>query len=100
MSLFATALLSLSLATASPATPDAPAPVMRVAYSDLDLATPEGRNRFRARLDQSSHSFCQAHRAVVTPQHVRSSNQCERAMRAAALRELPMSLRRQLRTAE
>lgn len=101
MSVIVAAMLGLGLA--SPALPEpreAPPPVMRIAYSHAELATPQGRDRVRNRLDAAARDFCAAHRTVVTPQHVRSGNYCEQTMRAAALRELPLSVRRQLRAAD
>lgn len=99
MSVIVAALLSLALTDPLP-TGDAPPPVMRVAYAEADLATPGGRTRFHNRLDQTTRDFCAAYRTTVTPQHVRASNYCERSMRAAALRELPLNVRRQLRAAD
>ena len=100
MSVIVAALMSLGLS--SPAVPpeEAPPPVMRVSYAEAELATPAGRALFRNRLDQTTSDFCAAHRATVTPQHVRASNYCERSMRAAAVRELPLNVRRQLRAAD
>ncbi len=97
MSVIVAALLSLAL-TDPLSTEEAP--VMRVAWAEADLATPAGRTRFHNTLDQTTRDFCAAHRATVTPQHVRASNYCERSMRAAAMRELPLNVRRQLRAAD
>ena len=101
MSVIVAALLSLGLASPALTEPgDAPPPVMRIAYSHAELATPQGRERVRNRLDAAARDFCSTHRTLITPQHVRSGNYCERTMRAAALRELPLSVRRQLRAAD
>lgn len=97
MSIVLAAVLSLGIAPIpSQETP----PMMRVVYAEADLATVEGRALFRNQLDRTTRDFCAAHRATVTPQHVRASNYCERSMRAAAMRELPLNVRRQLRTAD
>lgn len=98
MSVIVAALFSLGLS--APLPPEEPLPEMRVAYAEADLATVRGRALLRNRLDQTARDFCAAHRATVTPQHVRASNYCERSMRAAALRELPLNVRRQLRAAD
>lgn len=94
MSVIVAALLSLGLS--APLPPEEPLPEMRVAWTEADLATVRGRALFRNRLDQAARDFCAVHRAVVTPQHVRASNYCERSMRAAAMRELPLNARRLL----
>ena len=99
MSVIVAALLSLGLATPDPVQ-QTPAPVMRVTYAEAELATASGRALFRNRLDETTRDFCAAHRATVTPQHVRASNYCERSMRSAAVRELPLNVRRQLRAAD
>lgn len=89
------------LTTAGPADPSPHAPpVMRVVWGDLDLETASGRDALRNRLDYASRRFCDSHRAEVTPHHVRSADFCERGMRAAAVRELPLEARRRLRTAD
>lgn len=99
MSIVLAAVLSLSGA-AVPPPEDPTAPVMRVRYAEADLATAQGRALFHNQLDRTTRDFCAAHRATVTPQHVRASNYCERSMRAAAMRELPLNVRRQLRAAD
>lgn len=96
MSVIVAALLSLGLSAPAVPPQEAPPPVMRVSYAEADLATPAGRALFRNRLDQTTRAFCAVHRSTVTPQHVRASNYCERSMRAAAMRELPMNVRRRL----
>lgn len=101
MSVIVAAMLSLGLASPVLIEPEgAPPPTMRIAYSHGELATPEGREQVRNRLDAAASDFCAAHRTLVTPQHVHVANYCERTMRAAALRELPLSVRRQLRAAD
>ena len=99
MSVIVAALLSLGFAAPDPVE-YTPVPVMRVTYAEAELATASGRTIFRNRLDETTRDFCSAHRATVTPQHVRASNHCERSMRAAAVQELPLNVRRQLRTAD
>lgn len=100
MSVIVAALLSLGLSAPAVPPQEAPPPVMRVSYAEADLATPAGRALFRNRLDLTTRDFCAVHRSTVTPQHVRASNYCERSMRAAAMRELPLNVRRQLRAAD
>lgn len=100
MSVIVAALMSLGLSAPAVPPQEGPPPLMRVSYAEAELATPGGRALFRNRLDQTTRDFCAAHRSVVTPQHVRASNYCERTMRAAAMRELPQNVRRQLRAAD
>jgi UrcA family protein len=94
MSAILAAVFSLSAAVPPPEDPVAP--TMRVRYAEADLATAPGRASFRIRLDQATHAFCAVHRVTVTPQHVRTSRYCERTMRSAAIRQLPLNVRRQL----
>lgn len=98
MSVIVAALMSLGLSSAAVPPEEAPPPVMRVSYAPAELTTRAGRALFRNRLNQTTHEFCAVHRVTVTPQHVRTSNYCERTMRAAAIRQLPLNVRRQLAT--
>ncbi len=94
MSVILAAVFSLSAAVPLPEDPVAP--TMRVRYAGAEMETAEGRASFRIRLHQATSAFCAEHRVTVTPQHVRTSRYCERTMRSAAIRQLPLNVRRQL----
>jgi len=84
-------LVSLALSNA------APPPEMRVAVADLDFARTEDRATFRNRLSDAAGDFCDQHRALITPSHVRAGGWCERTVSAEAVSRLPADARRELR---
>lgn len=86
LTLLAAVAAAIAHAGEPPAPP--PPPVMAVDAADLDLAQPSEAAIFAGRVRDASREFCARHRAVVTPRHVFQPRVCERAMRAAALREL------------
>lgn len=91
------AALTLAVAGDPPGSPSPP--VMAVDVADLDLSRPSEAAVFVDRLREASRDFCAGHRALVTPRHVAQPRVCERAMRAAALRELSPERTRAFRSA-
>ena len=83
---FVAATLALAAQTGAP--PASPPPVMAVKAADLDVSRADEAAVFAERVRQASRTFCAEHRALVTPGHIAQPRVCERAMRAAALREL------------
>ena len=90
---------ALTLAASGGEPPSPPPPVMAVDVADLDLSRPSEAAVFAERLREASRDFCAGHRALVTPRHVAQPRVCERAMRAAALRELSPERARDFRRA-
>jgi UrcA family protein len=74
-----------------------PPPEMRVEAADLDLMRIEDRATFRTRLTDAAGAFCDQHRALVTPAHIRARGWCEQAISAEALSGLPADVRREFR---
>lgn len=92
------AALALAASGGEPPNPPPP-PVMAVDAADLDLSRQSEAAVFAERVREASRDFCAEHRALVTPRHVAQPRVCERAMRAAALRELSRDRMRAFRQA-
>lgn len=72
-----------------------PEPAARLAYADLALETPEGRDTLRARVESAARVFCRAHGDMVTPQLIRNeAGYCLDALRQSMADAMPDPVRR------
>lgn len=93
--LFLSLVLAGACAAREPVPSQRPEPAARLAYADLALDTPAGRDALRARVDASARVFCRAHGDEVTPQLIRNeAGYCLDALRQSMADAMPDFVRR------
>jgi len=93
--LFLSLVLAGTCAAREPEPVQRPEPAARLAYADLALDTPAGREVLRARVETAARAFCRAHGNTVTPQLIRNeAGYCLDALRQSLADAMPGPVRR------
>lgn len=93
--LFLSLVLAGACAAREPGPVQRPEPAARLAYADLSLETPAGRDALRARVEDAARAFCRVHGDTVTPQLIRNeAGYCLDALRQSMADAMPDPVRR------
>lgn len=93
--LFLSLIMAGTCAAREPELVQRPEPSARLAYADLALDTPAGRDALRARVETAVRAFCRAHGDTVTPQLIRNeTGYCLDTLRQSMADAMPEPVRR------